>query len=330
MAEPSQPHDKLFKALTDDPRLAGALIRERLPREIVALLSDHPPQPVDGSFIDQDLRGSQSDRLFKVRTGAGDEAYLYALVEHKSAPDPGLPLQLLGYMVRIWQRHAGHDPARLRALPAIIPLVLYHGARTWTVPTAFRDLIAADDAVHRHHLDFSYVLTDLGQIDDERLSRLATLRAGLLALKYALRETDPWPVLVSILEALPGNDPLVRPLLVYILSVYEGVDRPMLIKAIHQAQPEEAGTMVSLAAREWIAEGEAKGEAQGMAQGLAKGLHEGQARTLLRQLARRFGPLSDTVRARVETADLEALERWLDRVLDAPTLEAVFDEGTSH
>lgn len=112
MPDPTQPHDKLFKALTDDPRVAGTLLRERLPAAIAAQLSDDPPEPVEGSFIDEELRGSQSDRLFKVRTRAGGEAFLYALVEHKSAPDPGLPLQLLGYMLRIWQRHSGRDSAR--------------------------------------------------------------------------------------------------------------------------------------------------------------------------------------------------------------------------
>jgi hypothetical protein len=30
---------------------------------------------------------------------------------------------------------------------------------------------------------------------------MAILRAGLLALKYALRESDPWPVLPAILTA---------------------------------------------------------------------------------------------------------------------------------
>lgn len=78
----------------------------------------------------------------------------------------------------------------------------------------------------------------LGGSDDNRLSRLATMRVGLLALKCALRRADPWPVLVAILEALPKNDPLVRPLLVYILPEYKNVDRPMLIRAIHQAKPE--------------------------------------------------------------------------------------------
>lgn len=315
MTHPSQPHDKLFKALTDDPRMAGTLLRERLPAGIVALLSDDPPEPVEGSFIDEELRGSQSDRLFRLRTRTGEETFLYALVEHKSAPDPGLPLQLLGYMLRIWQRHAGRDPARLRALPPIIPLVVYHGARAWTLPTAFRELVAAEDTIRRHHLDFTYALADLGRIEDERLSQMRTLRAGLLALKYAMRESDPWPVLIAILEALPEEDPLVRPLLVYILSVYEGVDRPKLVRAIQQAKPEGGATMVSLAAREWIAEGRAEGRT------------EGQAHALTRLLARRFGPLPDTVRARVEAADPDTLDDWLDRVLDAPTLDAVFEGG---
>jgi len=67
VTEPFQPHDKLFKALLDQPGTAGALIRERLPSEVVALLADDPPELVDGAFVDEALRGSQSDRPLKVR-----------------------------------------------------------------------------------------------------------------------------------------------------------------------------------------------------------------------------------------------------------------------
>lgn len=37
--------------------------------------------------------------------------------------------------------------------------------------------------------------------------------------------------------------------------------------------------------------------------------------------------MSDDIRARVTAADLDALDDWIDRVLDAPTLEVVFDGG---
>ena len=36
MPEPGDPHDKLFRALLDDPDRARALLREHLPVEIVA------------------------------------------------------------------------------------------------------------------------------------------------------------------------------------------------------------------------------------------------------------------------------------------------------
>jgi len=69
---------------------------------------------------------------------------------------------------------------------------------------------------------------------------------------------------------------------------------------------------------------------KGLQQGRQEGRQEGEARTLLRLLERRFGPVSELMRARVSAADLASLDQWLDRVLDAPTLDAVFDEGRTH
>lgn len=132
--------------------------------------------------------------------------------------------------------------------------------------------IVAEDAVRRYHLDFTYILAELGRIDDARLSQMAILRARLSALKYAPREADPWPVLVAILKALAENDPPVSTLLAYILSGYENVGRPMLIRAIHQAKPAREECMLSLAVREWIAEGKVEGIAIGRAEGEARGV----------------------------------------------------------
>jgi hypothetical protein len=45
---------------------------------------------------------------------------------------------------------------------------------------------------------------------------------------------------------------------------------------------------------------------------------------LRRQLARRFGSLPEWTEERLTHADLTQIEAWADRVLDADTLEAVF------
>jgi hypothetical protein len=59
---------------------------------------------------------------------------------------------------------------------------------------------------------------------------------------------------------------------------------------------------------------------------LEEGKLEGEAAVLERQLTRRFGPLDEATRSRIRGASLEKLERWTDRILDAPTLTAVFEE----
>lgn len=51
------------------------------------------------------------------------------------------PLQLLSYMVRIWDRHAQGKADRLRALPPILPIVVYHGEARWTVADTLLDCV---------------------------------------------------------------------------------------------------------------------------------------------------------------------------------------------
>ncbi|MBK8639962.1 MAG: DUF4351 domain-containing protein [Chromatiaceae bacterium] len=45
---------------------------------------------------------------------------------------------------------------------------------------------------------------------------------------------------------------------------------------------------------------------------------------LQRQLTRRFGPLPNEVTARISGATVEEIDLWVDRVLDARTLDEVF------
>ncbi len=92
------PHDRLFRALASDPGRAAALIRDHLPERIVGLLAETPPVALDGSYVDEALRGSQSDMLFQFELASGGPAFVYVLVEHKSSADPGTPLQFAAYM----------------------------------------------------------------------------------------------------------------------------------------------------------------------------------------------------------------------------------------
>ena len=64
---------------------------------------------------------------------------------------------------------------------------------------------------------------------------------------------------------------------------------------------------------------------EGLQQGLQQGKREEGVAILARLLTKRFGPLSEETRARLASASLDQLDLWADRILDAPTLAAVFD-----
>lgn len=275
----SNPHDSLFRALVEDGPRGDLLIREHLPSDIVALLAEVPLRGVDGSFIDEALRQSQSDRLFEATLKDGRDALIYVLLEHKSYPDPDTPLQILRYMVRIWTARVGRGETESRVLPAIIPLVFYHGARHWNVPLSVADMIDAPEPLAARARSLAYVLHDLGHIEMDALSRDPALRSGLAALKHASDSDVPEALLRRILSGLPSGSSLEIQVIHYIVSVY-ATPLKRLQSAVQFAKPENWEVLMSTVAEVWVEKGEARG--------LAKGKAEGKSQTLLRLLECKF------------------------------------------
>ena len=59
---------------------------------------------------------------------------------------------------------------------------------------------------------------------------------------------------------------------------------------------------------------------------IEQGRTEGQRATLTKLLALEFGPLDTTVAERLATATTAELDRALERILSAETLDAVFSQ----
>ena len=91
-----------------------------------------------------------------------------------------------------------------------------------------------------------------------------------------------------------------------------------------QQHPEESRTMAGIVQRARD-EGRQQGIEQGIEQGMSRGLVEGERALLRRQLRRRFGLLPPETAERVDQASGPELESWADNVLDAGTLDEVFD-----
>ena len=82
-----------------------------------------------------------------------------------------------------------------------------------------------------------------------------------------------------------------------------------------------------LAIQRGIQLGIQQGEQIGEQRGEQRGAQKGEAAVILRQLAKRFGPLNAETLTRLQTATCEQLESWAENLLDAATLDEVFKDN---
>ena len=119
-------------------------------------------------------------------------------------------------------------------------------------------------------------------------------------------------------------------MLSYIVRTYE-LTPAVLETAARAAKPQRWEALMSTVAEAWVreakAEGRVEGKAEGRAEGKAEGRAEGKAETLIRLLQRRFGPVTESVRARVAVGSAAETDAWFDALLDAQSLTEVFDTG---
>ncbi len=67
---------------------------------------------------------------------------------------------------------------------------------------------------------------------------------------------------------------------------------------------------------------------QWKAESLEEGRKEGEMTFLIRMLEKRFGPIDETTKAKLEAADPEQLQLWGERLLVVESLEAIFQDDS--
>ncbi len=326
-ADPTNYHDAFFREVMSIPVNAASELRAVLPETLAAQVDWDHLELQSTSFVTSELRPRYGDLLFRTRIGS-HPAYIYLLVEHQSSPDPLMAFRILEYMVSVWNHHIGHHP-KTRTLPAVVPLVVYQSpsGRRWTAPLDIAELIDLDEATReaagayiprlRYILD-NVTLTDIPSLFERELTTLT--RIMLTALKTAPGNTDMFVVLEMLREdfedilSRPGGVRDMQLVLTYIMSVGE-TDPADIEKFADQLGPRAKEAFVTTAER-LSAEAEARGEARGEVRG--------RVAVLLEQLTAKFGHvpqhLVDTLRA----GNIEQLQAWSARVLEAERIDQVF------
>lgn len=210
-----------------------------------------------------------------------------------------------------------------------MPVVLSHSSRGWTAPTRLEDLLdlpgagALRDALTDLVPKFRYVVDDLSNVTDGELAeRVASawLRLVLVLLRDGrrVRMADLLRLHLHLIHAVATGWPLevlhqVMSYAAHLAGEDEEVDLRAVIATLGPGTREIAMRSIADKYRELgLDEGRAEGRAEGL-------------RAVLRKLIRlRFGAVDAAAGARIDTAPVERLEVWTERILVARSTDELF------
>jgi len=279
MSDISDPHDRFFRELFSRPETGRDFLANYLPSHIAECLDLESLELSKGSFTDKELGKHFSDMLYKVRLKNSGFAYIYILLEHKSYPDHLVSFQLLRYMVRIWENLFKTD-TKLKSLPPIIPIVIYHGKSEWKIAPEFHSLIDNFHNLEEFIPDFKYLLCNISDYSDDEIRGAVILRVGMLIFKYVFREELPerLPEILGLLRKLltkrTGMEYL-ETILTYLVNATEKLTEEDLGKAVHSVLNLKGDDLMATLSEKWRKEGEKKGKMEGKIEGLLNGIELG-------------------------------------------------------
>ncbi len=317
------PYDMLFRRAFGTPETARELALNLLPGDYARVLDGAEVTLDQDSIVDPALRTHETDLLLHVKPSSGSGFAVLILFEHKSYPDRWVALQMLRYVVAIWQRQRSRRPPRPR-LEEIVPVVVYHGSREWRQSLQIADLVMTDrtDAPHIPH--FEPIRVNLADLPEDRLQGSLQTITGLVFLKY-IKQRMTAQTARTLLEVMRRavEDTNAAELAAICYQVYVQVKERSEMELLQTLAGENRYAEVREDVMTYAEELLQEGLQQGRQEGLERGELQEKQHVLVRQLTTRFG-LFEAEREHIESCeDRDALDAALDEIVVAESKEAV-------
>ncbi len=173
----SKTQDSAAKLIFGNNRLCSQFLRDYSEIELLKDVKEEDIEDMTTRYIPMFTEERDSDVVKKVHLKNGEFAYMIALIEHKSAVDYNVTMQLLRYMVYIWEDyekeqdrlHKGISKTRDFRYPPILPIVYYEWTDKWTSAIDFKERIFLNDVFEEFIPDYRYKLIKLESYSDDDL-----------------------------------------------------------------------------------------------------------------------------------------------------------------
>ena len=172
----SKVEDNGAKLIFENPTLCAQLLRDYSNIELLKNVKPEDITDVTERYIPMFTEERNADVVKKVRINDNEDVFI-ALIEHKSAVDYNVSMQILRYMVYIWEDYERRQEKRIPGVsklagfkyPPIFPIVYYNGEGNWTADLSFKNRIALSDIFLPYLPDYTYHLVNTADYSNDEL-----------------------------------------------------------------------------------------------------------------------------------------------------------------
>ncbi|MGH9388009.1 MAG: Rpn family recombination-promoting nuclease/putative transposase [Vicinamibacteria bacterium] len=253
----------------------------------------------------------EADVVARLETRDGQPELVLVHVEVQAEPKSDFPRRMFEYYALL----------RLHYGLAVFPIALYLSRGPRPRLAEYREVLFEQEL-----LRFRYHSVALARLPAEEYVGTSPLGAALSALMSREGNRDRAMLRISMLERVVGSelDEALKYLLVNVIETYfelSGEEAERYRRLVGRKENRAVQEMKLTWADKLIEKGREEGREAGREEGREAGVVEGMRRTLVRQLAAKFGGLSDDLKERARSMSEDELESVLDRVLTAATLD---------
>ena len=190
-------------------------------------------------------RNSDVVKRIRVRDENGREMpfFLISLIEHKNQVDYNVTMQILRYMVYIWEeyekemekKHPSISKTKGFRYPPILPVIFYDGVKNWTAATQLKERIFLSDTLLKYIPDFDCILVQLKDYNNEELMKRKN-ELFIVMLIEKLQSADDFKVLEEEVDVAYMRE-AVEHSPEYLLSIISQIVEVLLAK--HNIPQEE-------------------------------------------------------------------------------------------
>ena len=316
----TQHHDTGYKQLYSFPEMVEDLVTGFIHEDWVKQLDFSTLEKLNGSYVTDDFRSRSDDVIWRVMF-QDQWLYLYLLLEFQSTVDHFMPVRILSYVSLLYQdiQKSGQLPDN-KKLPPVLPIVLYNGQRPWNAATSIAELLPPMPAsLQLFQPQQRFWLIDEGRYSIAELEQLENLTAAVIRAELAEDEMQFAKVVANLNIWLqrPAQNNLRRIIKEWLLSLLKNHLPDTQVNELRDLT--EIETML---ARSWSE----KWLEQGRNEGIEKGEIKGEATVLTKLLTKRFGELPNWALEKLDSADLQQLEKWTERLFDSENLSDFFED----